>query len=325
VTAALVDFDVDGDGDLDLAAGGSGPEALYLNNGHGVFVLAASGDWAASSYNIKDLVAFDADGDGDGDLLPATGGCYPYPTSMLYRNDDHGVFTATDPGDLGRVCFAYTLALLDADGDGDTDVAHGANGIYGGIEDGLWLNNGNGRFSAGPTSVLNLRRETDDVAALDADDDGDMDLVATAGNGGWGYGAVLLLNDGAAHFTLGNAGDFENARGKAITLDADRDSAEDIFAQETLYRNENLFESGSVTSPIINPADLHPEGSLAWWDKLQVQEALASQTDIRYDVLDPATATHCRAMPAYVPMLRARLVWLVSTPDPIPRFKCAPI
>ncbi len=155
-TWAVAPFDADGDGDIDLAVSGPASRALYLNNGEGFFTLASSGDFGSSTQSMYDLVAFDADGDGDIDLLPASDRCYPpgTPTTLLYRNDGHGAYTATDPGELGEACFVSLLATLDADGDGDTDVVHGAAGIYGGIEDGLWLNDGDGHFSAGQRWTL---------------------------------------------------------------------------------------------------------------------------------------------------------------------------
>ena len=288
VTWGLAAFDADGDGDPDLAAGGSGPEALYLNDGHGAFAVAASGDWASSDFNVLDLVAFDADGDGDSDLMPATLRYWPRPTTMLYRNDGHGVFMATDPGAAGLMEEAGAIAVLDADRDGDMDVVMGTSGLYGGLRDALLLNDGTGRFVLAP-SLLDLRRETDDVGAFDVEGDGDLDVVATS-EYGWGYGTVLLLNDGAGHLTPADGGGFEAAQGKVVFLDADRDGDTDIFAKDRLYANEVLYETGSATSPVIAPQELYPNGDpLIGWDRLQVTESLVDQTTITYDVLDPAT------------------------------------
>jgi hypothetical protein len=112
---------------------------------------------------------------------------------------------------------------------------------------------------------------------------------------GWGYGTVLLLNDGAASFTLVDAGDFEDAGGQVVVLDADGDGDSDIFAgsiwtETDLYLNENLFEEGQITSPIVSPQSLYPNGGvLAGWDKLHLSQVLPDQTDLTYDVLDPAS------------------------------------
>ena len=311
VTWGLAAFDADGDGDPDLAAGGSGPEALYLNDGHGAFAVAASGDWASSDFNVLDLVAFDADGDGDGDLMPATLRYWPRPTTMLYRNDGHGVFIATDPGAAGIMEGAGAIAVLDADRDGAMDVVMGTNGLYGGLRDALLLNDGTGRFVLAP-SLLDLRRETDDVGAFDVEGDGDLDVVATS-EYGWGYGTVLLLNDGAGHLTPADGGDFEAAQGKVVFLDADRDGDTDIFAKDRLYANEVLYETGSATSPVIAPQELYPNGNpLIGWDRLQVTESLINQTTITYDVLNPTTGRPIPGFAACGPMRPGRLAWRAS-------------
>ena len=71
-TRALAAFDADGDGDVDLAVGnvGSAANALYLNDGAGMFDQAEAGDF--DDAGSAALIVFDADGDGDLDL--AAGG-----------------------------------------------------------------------------------------------------------------------------------------------------------------------------------------------------------------------------------------------------------
>ena len=131
-----------------------------------------------------------ADGDGDEDLFAATSNSYP--GTILYQNDGHGVFAATDPGDPAHHPAVVAIDVLDADRDGDTDLAMASSGGYGGSPDALYLNDGHGTFHH-VASLLDLRRDTYDIGAFDADADGDQDIVSI----GWSHGNVLLYESEA--------------------------------------------------------------------------------------------------------------------------------
>lgn len=121
-------FDADGDGDLDLAEGngGGGAErnALFLNNGAGVFIQSAAGEFGLGGDNTFSLLAIDVDGDGDIDLLQGEG--VPSPSKVLL-NDGTGSFVREDGGEFDDSALntVISIAALGADGDGDLDVARG--------------------------------------------------------------------------------------------------------------------------------------------------------------------------------------------------------
>jgi len=122
-TRAVAVADLDGDGDLDLAFGNDGPEAVFLNDGHGAY--RASGWPFASDDDTCALLVVDADGDPHPDLVAANHG----GPSRLYRNPGSGgvpvspgeakestpagARTASPPPDLRRVAQGKFLPRLE--------------------------------------------------------------------------------------------------------------------------------------------------------------------------------------------------------------------
>ncbi|UOY04825.1 VCBS repeat-containing protein [Muricauda sp. SCSIO 64092] len=95
------------------------------------------------------------------------------------------------------------MAIADVNGDGNEDVfIGGAKGSAGT----LYLHRGNGRFQSKPSQVFDEDRSFEDTAAafLDADGDGDLDLMVGSGGNEVGqensYRARLYLNDGKGSF-----------------------------------------------------------------------------------------------------------------------------
>jgi hypothetical protein len=125
--------DVDGDGDLDLVLGTvtvyyrAGQTRLYLNDGSGTFVNATATNMPVDSDHTYSVALGDIDGDGDLDLV--LGNRQLPGQNCLYRNNGSGVFTdataARMPIDTD---FTSVVALGDADGDGDLDLAVGNRG-----------------------------------------------------------------------------------------------------------------------------------------------------------------------------------------------------
>ncbi|MDA1273126.1 MAG: FG-GAP-like repeat-containing protein [Verrucomicrobia bacterium] len=130
------------------------------------------------------------------------------------------------------------MAWGDADGDGDDDLfVSGASGQGGR----LFLNQGNGRFavSAESAALFDADMDFEDMAALwiDADRDGDLDLLVTSGSVECEPGAPLLedrlyRNEGAGRFARASGGTLPAARnssGVAVAGDFDRDGDLDLF------------------------------------------------------------------------------------------------
>ena len=137
----MIAFDVDGDGDVDLAVGnvGNAANALYLNDGAGMFDQAEAGDFDDGGFASKALIVFDADGDGDLDLAA---GDHSDSSSSQGRSTERRRRTVC----LGRFRQLWhgtgpssPLVAFDADGDGDIDLA---------APHMVFINDGQGRFSA---------------------------------------------------------------------------------------------------------------------------------------------------------------------------------
>jgi hypothetical protein len=119
--AGVAVADVDGDGDDDLYFPNQlGPNALFVNDGHGRFTDGTARAGIALGDRVCVAAAFaDADGDGDLDLYVTStrGG------NAFFRNRGDGTFEdRTAQAGLTLVAHSETPAFFDADGDGDLDL-----------------------------------------------------------------------------------------------------------------------------------------------------------------------------------------------------------
>ncbi|MCI0587083.1 MAG: VCBS repeat-containing protein [Planctomycetes bacterium] len=178
MTNAVALSDFDGDGDLDAFLANNGQASrLYENDGAGLFSDATSQVPAGSPY-ANDLGARDVDGDGDVDLLLGIGGPTGLDPDLLYLNDGTGTLSdasaqlAQAPGPTS------TLALGDAEGDGDLDAYVGGFG-----PDRLLVNDGSGAFVDSSAGIPLGGGLSSEVTWGDADSDGDSDVLFLDGGG----------------------------------------------------------------------------------------------------------------------------------------------
>jgi len=197
--------DFDNDGFTDLYVTNFGHNVLLKNDGHGHFIdVTARAGVADSGWSTSAAFA-DYDGDGALDLFVAhylnwrpsaevecfslTGvpdycspASYDLPSAAtLYHNNGDGTFTDVSAKSGVRAAVGNGLGVVagDFDGNGRIDffVANDRTPNH------LWLNQGGGRFiEAGLMTGCALDQDGTaksgmGVAAVDADDDGDLDLL----------------------------------------------------------------------------------------------------------------------------------------------------
>ncbi len=184
--------DLDGDTDLDVLVAnlGANEETVWLNDGAGNFTAhPTTPEFEGGS--STDVALSDLDGDGDLDAVVAN---YDDEPETVWLNDGAGNFTAHPTTPEFGLDSSYAVALGDLDGDTDIDAVV-ANLLNAEAET-VWLNDGDGNFTAHPTTPEFGTGFSFDVALSDLD--GDADLDAVVGNS---EAETVWLNDGAGNFT----------------------------------------------------------------------------------------------------------------------------
>jgi len=147
------------------------------------------------------LVTGDYDGDGDVDGLVVPGSTAP-PTLLLLRNDGEGRFEQRPAPGIAN-SNVRGQAVLDADGDGDLDVALTVDALPASCQFTVLLmrNQGGGNFTAQTVATV-VNGFCQQLAAADLDGDGDQDLMVGMRTG-WVCAAQprVFFNDGAGTFT----------------------------------------------------------------------------------------------------------------------------
>ena len=208
-TRSIALGDIDSDGDIDIVAGNANNKnRLYINNGttnpfsdvRGVKI--SHNDDCTRSIAVGDL-------DDDGDLDVVAGNRHDW--NKLYLNngsstpftDVAGIKITNDRDDT------FSIALGDVDNDDDLDVIAGnwrqPNRYY--------LNNGTDNpFSnvVGGIKISNRNDDTQSIAPVDIDGDGDIDIIA----GNRNIPNLLYLNNGTTN-------PFDNIESISITSDSD--------------------------------------------------------------------------------------------------------
>ena len=243
--------DLDGDGDLDVALAHVGnfiePRfSVHMNLGDGTFADPVTYRTAGET---MDVVAADLDGDADVDLAFAQSdfGISGFWV-LVFLNDGTGAFGPerkflTGVGPTG-------IAALDADGDGDVDLAT-ANNRFGEEDLTVLYNDGAANFFGRADFSIAGKRPYK-VAAGDLDGDGFPELVVSVvGN----VPAVsIFFNDGSGGFgdlTQYSATNLSNGSVPGIHVaDVDADGDLDVLHSTHLLRNNG---DGTLAAPTPHP------------------------------------------------------------------------
>ncbi len=230
-TSDFADFDGDGDQDLLISGGlltsGARRTQLYKNNGSGVFTLVSGTPFV--NVEFGDIEIGDIDGDNDLDVLitGSNSGSGNGAHTSLYKNDGSGNFTLVSGISLDYVKNG-AVKFGDIDGDDDLDLVMSGLSLYSNAnETTVYLNDGNGNFSAIVDPFIDLQWGS--TAIGDVDGDGDNDVIIN----GWqsssfGNRCRIYLNNGNGTFTyLRELQGTE--RGTVVLADLDNDSDLDVL------------------------------------------------------------------------------------------------
>lgn len=184
--------DFDGDGLTDHLATAIGNTRFRKSLGTGDFVESVAVLSAITSYQAT----VDLDGDDDLDVVGTEGVQF---SLGLYFNNGSGSFTVTYPSAPPQPTVRNAVWVVpgDLDGDGDTDLVVHFAPPTGARQLQQFENLGGGSFVLKPQwSIPALQGIVAKGALLDADYDGDLDLVVS------GNDPALYANDGTGHMTL---------------------------------------------------------------------------------------------------------------------------
>lgn len=240
--AVFGDFDEDGDLDLFVVNENSGNK-LYANQRQGVFRDVAAESGLKGEGGAGAVAVGDYDNDGYLDLLitPLKPGI-----PELFHNLRNGTFekhpkTAAMFSALGQV-IVHDIDFIDIDNDGHLDlcIAGESSEIQG---RGLFLyhNDTKGGFTDVSHMLPEDLQSGRQIAILDYNDDGDLDILLAGLNGG----VNLLRNDG------GNTGHYINMKLMGLRTGSAKNNYFGIGAKVEL-RSGDLYQTKVVTDPNVH-------------------------------------------------------------------------
>ena len=165
------DTDYDGDGDVDIiTANRDGDLNILRNDGTGNFSSVDPDSIGIVHDAFSGVTAADIDNDGDLDLLLVGLDSRDRTIGHLYRNLGAGTFRyLRDFTDID----GFMGGFADLDNDGDLDLVFAGDDV-------VYLNDGSGRFSVGPTVPVGGIDDPRAIAFSDVDGDGDLDFAIGA-------------------------------------------------------------------------------------------------------------------------------------------------
>jgi Secretion system C-terminal sorting domain/FG-GAP-like repeat len=241
--------DIDGDGDQDLIMAGLDPgreTALYLNDGNGNFTEVLNIPFPEASDTVS--IFEDLDLDGDLDLFFSGNGSSIGKFTHIYLNDGSGVFIQLANPDLPEFA-GRGAAIGDIDNDGDSDLLISALDANNQFVADVYFNDGNANFTASGNSDFTPVKFAS-IAFIDAENDGDADVIISGTQANDTALTRLYLNDGSGNYSIDPNTNFEQLSADDIDVaDTDNDGDQDILMSGT----NDLFEVSTIL--YINDGD----------------------------------------------------------------------
>ncbi|MCA8971578.1 MAG: VCBS repeat-containing protein [Planctomycetes bacterium] len=202
--SAAAAIDLDADGDLDLVRMSSSillRDRLSIHRNDGTGSMRETSELVIGDSYPSSMVTGDVNGDGFDDLVVTQTDGGPL---RLFLGDGRGGLVLASSAFPRTTVNTGGAVLVDIDGDKDLDlaVADGVGGYSRPRVNRLYRNDGLGVYTDITTTHMPAVIESSiSVAALDADNDGDVDLVFTSQYGS-NQEMRLYLNDGQGSFSI---------------------------------------------------------------------------------------------------------------------------
>ena len=244
--------DLNGDGHPDLVVGNCcGTVVVFLNNGHGTFtrglITGLLPGLGAPSVGPGAIV--DVNGDHKADYVVASN--QNHATNVFFGNGD-----GTLQSPVVIPSYGLFLAVADVNHDGKPDLIEADPGSSDPSSGMLmvFLNSGDGKFSAPPTLYPSGLSNPFSLTTTDIDGDGNLDVLMGDFNNGSGHQVAVLLGDGHGMFGAPNLYSVDHSPTDVSVGDFNGDGKLDIATVGRQDRTYGVLLNNSVTTDTTPPA-----------------------------------------------------------------------